>query len=95
MKRIFKYILVLALSFSYSGCDILEVNPKDFTSPENFFKTKDELTMGLYGVYFYMNNIYIGEYNNIILGDLGTDVTYSRAGQFVPVFNIIEWNLLQ
>lgn len=86
MKRIFKYILVLALSFSYSGCDILEVNPKDFTSPENFFKTKDELTMGLYGVYFYMNNIYIGEYNNIILGDLGTDVTYSRAGQFVPVF---------
>ncbi len=86
MKRIFKYILLLCLPCLYSGCDILEVTPMEFTAPDNFYKTDDELTSALYGVYFYMNNIYIGEYNNIILGDLGTDVTYSRAGQFVPVF---------
>lgn len=86
MKKIFQYILFFNLICSYSSCDILEVNPKDFTAPDNFYSTEEELTSALYGVYFYMNDTYIGEYNNIILGDLGTDVTYSRAGEFVPVF---------
>ncbi len=86
MKKIFRYILLINLICSFSSCDILEVKPMEFTAPDNFYNSEDELTSGLYGVYFYMNNTYIGEYHNIILGDLGTDVTYSRAGEFVPVF---------
>lgn len=90
MKKIINYILLLSMLCSYSSCDILEVDPKDFTAPSNFYKTEDELTTGLYGVYFYMNDSYIGELNHIILGDLGADVTYSRAGQFVPVFQYYQ-----
>lgn len=99
MKKIFKYILLCNLLISHSGCDILETNPKDFTSPDSFFNSKEEVTSALYGVYYYMNDTYIGEYERIITGDLGVDCMISREGPRVAVYQYynmesptIEWS---
>lgn len=90
MKRIFRYILLLSLSCGYSSCDILEVNPKEFTSPDNFFETEDEITSALYGVYGSMHNIYIGDYERIFAGDIGVDVMITRQSPRIDVYQYYQ-----
>lgn len=58
MKRIIITLLAL-LTLSFYSCNILTEDPKDFVSPQNFFKTEDEVTSALYGVYEKLHNIYI------------------------------------
>lgn len=42
MKRIIITLLAL-LTLSFYSCNILTEDPKDFVSPQNFFKTEDEV----------------------------------------------------
>lgn len=70
----YKYIL-----FFFNSCDILEENPKDFVSPQQFFTTEDEVLSSLYGVYEFMHNEYIGDYMKIFIGDLGVDEMLCRS----------------
>lgn len=51
MKRIFLFIALIAL-FSVAGCDkFLDLKPKDFVSPENYFNNESDLNAALVGVY--------------------------------------------
>jgi hypothetical protein len=78
MKQIFKYFILVNLLCGFNSCDILEENPKDFVSPQNFFNTEDEVTSALYGVYECMHNTYVGDTERILLGDLGVDILVCR-----------------
>ena len=86
MKNIID-ILLLLLMFCYTSCDILDVNPKSFTAPDNFYKTKEEITSALYGAYGTLHNVYLGDYEKIFAADMGVDVMISRQSPRIDVYN--------
>ena len=79
MKLIVRLLLIINIFYSFNSCDILEENPKDFVSPQQFFTTEDEVLSSLYGVYEFMLNEYIGDYMKIFIGDLGVDEMLCRS----------------
>lgn len=91
MKHIIKYFILVNILFGFYSCDILEENPKDFVSPEGFFKTEDEVTSALYGVYGYLHNIYIGDYEKIFIGDIGVDEMITRQTPRVDVYQYYQF----
>lgn len=78
MKALVKFVLFLNMIMSFSSCNLLEENPKDFVTPENFYKTEDETLAALYGVYQFMHKDIIGGYMKIFIGDLGVDEMLCR-----------------
>ena len=91
MKRIIITLLAL-LTLSFYSCNILTEDPKDFVSPQNFFKTEDEVTSALYGVYEKLHNIYIGDYEKIFIGDIGVDIMITRQS---PRIDVYQYYLLE
>lgn len=94
MKKLFTYILLLSIALNYSSCDILEVNPKSFTSPDNFYNTEEEMTSALYGVYGTLHNNYLADYEKIFAADMGVDVMISRQSPRVDVYNFYNMESL-
>lgn len=94
MKLILKLLLTINLLFSFNACDILEENPKDFISPDTFFKTEDEVKSALYGVYEFMHNDNIGDYMKIFIGDLGVDEMLCRTVVRINVCQYYEMESL-
>lgn len=45
MKQIFKYFILVNLLCGFNSCDILEENPKDFVSPQNFLIQRMKLLL--------------------------------------------------
>lgn len=87
MKKYFIYILLGILPLGYSSCDILELDPKSFTSPDNFYKTEEEITSALYGAYGTLHDLYLGDYEKIFTADMGVDIMISRQSPRIDVYN--------
>ncbi len=62
--------LIFGLALTLSSCDVLDVKPKDFLSPEQYYNTEEELNTALTGVYATFINS--GTFLNN-LGRLGLD----------------------
>ena len=92
MKRFMKYMILLYLVFAFPSCDILDENPKDFVSPQNFYNTEDEVTSALFGVYSMLHNTYIGDAERIFIGDLGVDVMICRDQ---PHKNVYQFYMME
>lgn len=86
MKKIIISNLILLLLVFTSCSNLLNENPKDFASPEGFFNTEDEVLSALYGVYGYLHDVYIGDYERILLGDLGVDVMVCRQIPRIDIY---------
>jgi len=86
MKKI--YIAILAIiGLTLSSCsNLLDESPKGFISPVNFFNTEDEVTSALYGVYANMHSVYIADYENVFIADLGVDEMITRQNPRVDVY---------
>ena len=72
-------ILILVLVFSMSSCKkYLEVLPKDFVSPENYFNNETELNTALVGVYDIMGSAAL--YGEILWSqfEVATDESFYR-----------------
>ncbi|RZL47800.1 MAG: RagB/SusD family nutrient uptake outer membrane protein [Pedobacter sp.] len=84
-------ILILVLVFSMSSCKkYLEVLPKDFVSPENYFNNETELNTALVGVYDVMGSAAL--YGEILWSqfEVATDESFYRQSTTtigVQVFN--------
>ena len=75
-----KYIALASLLLVFFSCnDMLQENPKSFISPTGYFKTQAEVEAAIYGVYDFLNDIDVAEYQWIMMGDLGTDVSVTRV----------------
>jgi starch-binding outer membrane protein, SusD/RagB family len=75
-----KYLFTAYLLLLFCSCDnILMENPKSFISPSEYFNTEAEVEAAIYGVYGFINDIDVGEYQWIMMGDLGTDVSVTRV----------------
>lgn len=77
--KIFKY-LVLVLFTTLSSCNILDVEPKDFLSPEQYYNTEKELNTALTGVYstFIKSGTFL---NNLGRVGLDADEVYNYRDQ--------------
>lgn len=90
MKRIIINLLVLMV-LSFNSCsNLLNEDPKDFVSPQGFFNTEDEVTSALYGVYGYLHDIYIGDYEKIFIADIGVDNMITRQSPRVDVYQYYQ-----
>jgi len=84
-------ILILVLVFSISSCKkYLEVLPKDFVSPENYFNNENELNTALVGVYDIMGSAAL--YGETLWSqfEVATDESFYRQStttQGVQVYN--------
>ena len=69
MRRIFIYILPLIVLLD--SCSYLELAPKDFISPSEYYKTEEELETALTGIYASLRDGAL--YKNYMLGRMGLD----------------------
>lgn len=76
----FKNIIFTCIFFIFlSSCEnILEESPKSFIAPSEYFNTEAEVEAAIYGVYNFFHYPHIAEYEWIMMGDLGTDVSITR-----------------
>lgn len=75
-----KYIVLASLLLAFFSCeDILQENPESFISPSEYFNTEAEVESAIYGVYDYLNDVDVAEYQWIMMGDLGTDASVTRV----------------
>ncbi len=67
----------------FSSCaSTLEEDPKSFISPDKYFNTEAEVEAAIFGVYDFLNQVSVAEWQWFFLGDMGTDISINR--------NIIE-----
>lgn len=75
----FKHLYIALLLVVASSCqDFLEEEPTGFIAPNRYFNTEGEVEAAVYGVYDYLNQAQIAEYEWMLIGDLGTDVSVTR-----------------
>lgn len=90
MRRIIISFLLLTMFIFNSCSNLLNENPRDFVSPQGFFNTEDEVTSALYGVYGYLHDIYIGDYEKIFIADIGVDNMITRQSPRVDVYQYFQ-----
>ena len=91
MKNIIRTIAILfVVGFSIVSCEsFLEENPQGRISQDTFFKSENDLKLGVIGLYDILNNASMYGFNIGIVGELGTDTytTSSNNTLFEPLDN--------
>lgn len=88
MKNKLIYAPLLAVNLLLASCSgFLNEEPYDFTAPDLFFNTQSEAISALGGVYDYLHNEQIGDFDWQFKGDCGADVAICR--------NILRYNVYQ
>ncbi len=80
MKTRLNILLLGLIIAGFSSCDILDVEPKDFSSPQYYYETSEQLNMALTGVYNTLGSY--GLYQYTYLCQLGTEADegfYNRS----------------
>lgn len=77
MKKL-RYTIVCAVAAATVSCSFLDTYPEDFSTPEDFYETYDELNSALLGVYATLADGSL--YGNNMLGRMGlsADLGYER-----------------
>lgn len=61
--RTIKLFLILFTVLTVSSCNLLDIEPKDFTTPQTFYKNKEEAFMAVTGVYTTLRDVYGDTYS--------------------------------
>lgn len=91
-SRLLNNLVCLLLIMALSSCKkMLETEPKDFISPENYYETETQLQTALNGVYAVLGSN--GLYGNYMQGRVGLDAdegfsTYANDQTTVAAYNV-------
>lgn len=77
MKLKYLFITVLVI---FSSCeDILIEKPQSFVAPDQFFNTEEEAESAIYGVYNFLHNTAVADWEHFDKSELGTDIGNGRV----------------
>lgn len=93
--KLFKYILFLFISLSILGCseDLLVEEPLDFLSPNNSFRTPEDIEATLFSNYQDVRELHAGKINLTMYLHYGTDIGYNQ-GNFQAFLGNYETSLV-
>jgi len=90
MKAI-RFIIVFILSVFFSSCDFLELEPNDFVSAEQYYKTESDLEAALSGVYSTLASGSL--YKSYMIGRLGLDADQGYDNRGTDVGTVSDYNV--